>query len=354
MFRLDKLKLTQIFAILISLFIFGFVFYGVWSFKTLNELKVNGPIYQRIAQNKDLVADILPPPEYILESYLTVLRLEDEPDNGEQRKLIRKLEVLRAEYFDRHAFWEQQGLDMNLENVFIKRSYDSAKLFYEIAFNRFIPSLQNKDEAAIETTLAELNVAYETHRKAIDEVVKIANNNAALIESSAKEDIESATILMLLILAASMVTGIGIAAIAKNSLIKQLGAEPSALSDASKKIAEGNLDIELPLSPTDNMSVMYQIDQMRQQLKLRIKEELSDERAKTHHSTLLASEHYLNNALNQFQLILLTLESSGSVDQELLSQIKESIFKTAKEMKEFGQLENPTRENVQKFISERL
>ena len=33
-------------------------------------LTVNGPIYQRIVLGKDLVADILPPPEYILEPYV--------------------------------------------------------------------------------------------------------------------------------------------------------------------------------------------------------------------------------------------------------------------------------------------
>ena len=44
----------------------------------LSELKVGGPVYSRIVLGKDLIADILPPPEYILESYLeTTLALDD-------------------------------------------------------------------------------------------------------------------------------------------------------------------------------------------------------------------------------------------------------------------------------------
>jgi hypothetical protein len=38
-------------------------------------VKANGPIYVKIAQGKDLIADILPPPEYIIESYLNCLQM---------------------------------------------------------------------------------------------------------------------------------------------------------------------------------------------------------------------------------------------------------------------------------------
>lgn len=34
------------------------------------QLRVNGPMYDRIELSKDLVADIFPPPEYVLEAYL--------------------------------------------------------------------------------------------------------------------------------------------------------------------------------------------------------------------------------------------------------------------------------------------
>src|ERR1017187_10342229 len=84
-------KLWHRFAFLVGLFAFGYIIYGVWSFKTLNELKVNGPIYQRIVQGKDLISDILPPPEYILESYLVALQLYVADDRAEQDRLIERL-----------------------------------------------------------------------------------------------------------------------------------------------------------------------------------------------------------------------------------------------------------------------
>lgn len=53
--------------LLVGVFVAGLAIYGLWSFRTLHTLKVNGPVYQHIAQGKDLVADILPPPNYIID-----------------------------------------------------------------------------------------------------------------------------------------------------------------------------------------------------------------------------------------------------------------------------------------------
>jgi hypothetical protein len=43
------------------------VLFMVVTIATLNTVKVNGPIYQSIVSNKDLTADILPPPAYLVE-----------------------------------------------------------------------------------------------------------------------------------------------------------------------------------------------------------------------------------------------------------------------------------------------
>ena len=67
---LRNIKIKTRFALLLGLVGLGFVILSLWSFKTLNELKVNGALYQQIVQNKDLIADVLPPPVYVIESYL--------------------------------------------------------------------------------------------------------------------------------------------------------------------------------------------------------------------------------------------------------------------------------------------
>ena len=46
----------------------------------VNELKIGGPRYSRIVDAKDLVADILPPPMYIVEAFLEANILLGHPD----------------------------------------------------------------------------------------------------------------------------------------------------------------------------------------------------------------------------------------------------------------------------------
>jgi len=86
----------------------------------------------------------------------------------------------------------------------------------------------------------------------------------------------------------------------------------------------------------------------------RFKKAIEEERSNTHQATMMATFHYLNNSLNQFQLVLMELETKGRIDEELIQEIKASIDKTATEMREFRLMENPTKENVQKFIKDRL
>ena len=55
-------------------------------------VSINGPLYNEIVNNKDLVVDILPPPEYILEAYLVVKQIK------EKRKMNRVGRILSIGY----------------------------------------------------------------------------------------------------------------------------------------------------------------------------------------------------------------------------------------------------------------
>ena len=59
-------------------------------------------------QGKDLIADILPPPVYIIESYLAVLEMT-RPD-ADRNALLTKLSRLQQEYQQRREFWQQQDI----------------------------------------------------------------------------------------------------------------------------------------------------------------------------------------------------------------------------------------------------
>ncbi len=170
-------------------FIFGLCLYGTWSFNTLQELKVNGPVFQRIVQGKDLVADILPPPEYILESYLVSMQLGITKDASEQNQLAEKLQSLHAEYNIRHKFWKNESLDESLNQAFLVNAHQPAEKFYQIAFDEYLPAIQQSQSDVAQSAMRRMTELYEVHRKAIDQVVKLTYQRNVADEAAAKAKI---------------------------------------------------------------------------------------------------------------------------------------------------------------------
>lgn len=214
---LRNLRLVHRFVILIACVTIGFVIYGFWSFKTLDEVKVNGPIYQRIVQGKDLVADILPPPEYIIESYLLGLQLDASPSE-KHSALIERLKALKTEYFTRHEFWSKQDLSEALRQSLLLDAHVPASEFYDLAFKQYVPALEAGDRTAASTALAKMHSAYETHRQAIDKVVQLANQRVKTDESEAAARINSAMLIMLAVLILAILLALGVALMISGSV----------------------------------------------------------------------------------------------------------------------------------------
>ena len=69
-----KVKLAGLIGIAVA----GFVIFGMYADSTVSQAGVTGPYYKNIVKAKDVISDILPPPMYIVESYLIVMQLVDE------------------------------------------------------------------------------------------------------------------------------------------------------------------------------------------------------------------------------------------------------------------------------------
>ena len=260
---LRSLKLSYRFALLTAIFALGFVIYGAWSFKTLNELKVNGPLYQRIVQGKDLVADILPPPEYIIESYLVCLQLSGSADKAERDALAERLKTLKGEYDARHEFWLKENLESELAEVFLKQAHEPAAAFYKTAFDELVPAAQGGDGDNAAAAMARLKPLYEAHRKAIDQVVRLTNQRNATDEEQAKERIQSSAILLLAILAVSLGAAVAVAVTITRGLLASLGGEPEYAVKIAHAIANCDLTVRVETRPGDDSSLLAEMKAMQ-------------------------------------------------------------------------------------------
>jgi methyl-accepting chemotaxis protein len=181
-----NINLGHSFALLSVFFTVLLLLLGFVAFDTLSKLQVNGPVYKRIAQGKDIIADILPPPVYILESYLTVAALSTESDPKRRAQLAGQLERLKKEYFERREFWRAELEDGDLKQMLTDSSYTPAAEFYKIVDEAFIPAAKNGDMSALQKlSLGVLRDKYNAHRAEIDKAVSLANERNTKDETAA-------------------------------------------------------------------------------------------------------------------------------------------------------------------------
>lgn len=235
----------------------GFILFGWYSFYTLNQLKVNGPIYNKIVRGKDLIADILPPPDYIIESYLTAFELRE---NIQDPVAVSQLETylvnkLKKEYFERHDYWVHDSIYLlravDIRKIMCEESYRSADGFYKIILSEYLPAIKNKDlKAANDLLNGKLKNIYAEHRKSIDTVVGMSTDRNSQIEKEAAASIKSRSIQLIVLLLTSMLVGVGFFAVVLLQILSSLKLINHGIRDIA---GEGDLTKRLDASSKDEL-----------------------------------------------------------------------------------------------------
>ncbi|MCK9169929.1 MAG: methyl-accepting chemotaxis protein [Treponema sp.] len=185
---IKNIKIRTKLLMLFILFFTGMILYAFFSFKTINAVKITGRTYNNIIRNKDLVADILPPPSYIIESYLTIYQLAAAQTVTKRNELETYFQGLEKDYMARHAFWEKDLPEGEMRTDMLSGAYDPAVEFYHIADTEFIPAVNSGDlEKAEELLRGPLESSYRTHRLYINRIVSQANTQSTIIEHTTKK-----------------------------------------------------------------------------------------------------------------------------------------------------------------------
>ncbi|MGY4499989.1 HAMP domain-containing protein [Bradyrhizobium sp. GM24.11] len=222
--------------------VIGFTAVVSTSLYALRELKVGGPLYSDIKLGNDLIADILPPPEYVIEAYLEATLAMREPEqlaaHGE------RLVQLRKDYDERKAFWVSSSLSADLKAALVSKSDAEVQKFWKILTDQLLPALKSKDMAGAERAYAQVKDAYTAHRAVIDSIVENANKQNADMEKLAA-DRDSSILYILLGVAAAV-----LAFIAAGLLGVVLGVvRPIVrMTDTMQTLATGDLAVDIPFA----------------------------------------------------------------------------------------------------------
>ena len=172
-------------------------------------MSINSPHYDQIVRAKDLVADVLPPPAYLLESYLEANLAIREPASFQQH--VDALAKLKKDYRDRHAFWSDRanwesddGVNEEAYGLISKDSDIEAQKFWSAIDDRLIPAIRRGDAAGAEAAMTQIAAVYAKHRAIIDQLVKSAMADQATLEGIARDEIGFFSIVVYTVIAGAL------------------------------------------------------------------------------------------------------------------------------------------------------
>ena len=236
----SKLSIAVIARVICAVIIAGYIASLATANYGLGELKVGGPVFSRIVMVKDVIADILPPPAYVIEAYLEATLAFNDPKSVAARQ--DRLKQLRKDYDTRKDYWADQPLDPALKKMITQKSDAHASRFWAAVEAELLPALQRGDMERARTAYADVREAYDAHRAVIDEAVERSNDIFAETEKFAAQRSDSITTIIWvvsgLVLLVIIASGAGV--------IRGLVTPVSQMTGAMQILAKGNLDVEIP------------------------------------------------------------------------------------------------------------
>lgn len=199
-----RLQLTSILASSVIIVI------GIFSYWVVDTVRIKGNTYNEIIMTKDLIADILPPPEYIIEARLVSLEILEAKDAAQYESLEAKFSQLEKDFSDRQLYWEKSQLDAEMQSIMTKEIKLTADAYFKTVKTKLFPLIhQGRYNDAKELAHGELEKLYEKHRKSIDILVQKANTYAEKNENHSDDVISNGftTLIIVMVLGIAIVLG---------------------------------------------------------------------------------------------------------------------------------------------------
>jgi methyl-accepting chemotaxis protein len=214
---------------------------------------------------KDVTADILPPPLYLIEARLTLSQALE--GSMAPSDALKTFDRLSNEYRDRVSYWQQHP-PFGLEQHLLGAQHEAGQRFLEAARARVLQPLVAGDAEAARSALADVQKVYQAHRAGVDKTVEV---------STAFADQNSAAFTAVEQAASRWISGVFVGALALCIVLYLLGlrrlksviAKPLEYAcRAAGRIATGNLTEEILVHGRDEAALMLQaLSDMQRELR---------------------------------------------------------------------------------------
>lgn len=196
---LNRLSIRTKLALIAVLPLVAMAVLAVLAWTTLQAVKVGGPSEQRVEDAAEAVADVLPPPLFVVEPYLVVSQAAQPATPPELRaELLASYSTLKGEYVSNHDKWVPRTIPDSLRRALVEESYDSALRFFDLMETEVLPRIEAGDYAGAQDVLArDVQPVFAEHRGQILDVIAAAQAYSASERAAVADTVQQRTFLFL-------------------------------------------------------------------------------------------------------------------------------------------------------------
>ncbi|MCH7629914.1 MAG: HAMP domain-containing protein [Proteobacteria bacterium] len=215
------------------------------------EIREGGPISNRMALQDELIADILPPPGFTVESYLHASLMLADPSIAPAQK--RELDEERETFAQRQAYWRTAPVPQEMRGQ-LDRTLGAAARFWKVMDEQFLPAFDSGDPVRARQVFDQaLTPAYHAQHTEIGRILTLSREFKA--HSSAVDGRVIALALVLLALVAAVV--IGALLWAGRAVQRKVVAPLVETADIMTAMAHGDYDRDIEdITRDDEIGVM--------------------------------------------------------------------------------------------------
>jgi methyl-accepting chemotaxis protein len=214
---------------------------------------------------KDVTADILPPPLYLIEARLTLSQALD--GTLPAADALKAFDKLAADYRTRVDYW-QKNPPFGLEKHLLGAQHEAAQRFLEGAKAQVLQPLAAGNADAARAALPAVHKLYEAHRAGVDKTVEVSNAFADENIAGFDAVVVSVHQWTIGVLAGALLACIALYIGARRRLQTAVAAPLQQACHAAERIATGDLTTDIRVHGRDEAALMLRaLSQMQDDLR---------------------------------------------------------------------------------------
>lgn len=221
---LGRLRIRTKLLLVVLVPLLAMLVVAVAGFVVLREARIGGDRYATISRSNALVADVLPPPAFIVEAYLTAEQLSAAEDSAVPG-LLGRLSKQRLKYAESIARWTTEETDPEIRTALLADADRPAQAFFALVDEEFLPAIRAGDRAlAASLVNGSMRQAFEEHREAITRVDELASARADRVEQDANDFVKRAITVLIAAVVIALVGALVLGVVVARAIVRPVNA----------------------------------------------------------------------------------------------------------------------------------